>query len=258
MGILNVTDNSFFDGGEFNTLESAKIQVSKMIEEGVDIIDVGGASSKPGAEEISVQKEIDRVLPVIEFLESEFPHIPVSIDTNRAVVAREAIVRGAEMVNDISAGDDDEDMLKTVGDLSVPYIAMHKLGTPKTMQVNPQYTDVVEQVLSYFVKKNEAFSTFGITDVIVDPGFGFGKTVEHNYALLRNLDVFSKLLGRPILAGLSRKAMINKVLGTSPGHALNGTTVLNTLAVSNGANILRVHDVQEAKQVVRLLDAYNG
>lgn len=256
MGILNVTSDSFFDGGAYTTLDSVKLQVEKMIYEGVDIIDVGGASSRPGADEVSVQEELDRVLPIIEFLHHHYPTIPISIDTYRAQVASDAVSFGAAIINDISAGDDDVDMLATVGRLKVPYIAMHKKGSPKTMQNQPTYTNVLEEVVDYFDKKMAQFKQHQIIDVILDPGFGFGKTVNHNYILLRYLDTFQRLLKRPALVGFSRKSMINKVLGTNPAQALNGTTVLNTLALEKGANILRVHDVLEAKQAVTLVQAY--
>ncbi|MBO6516708.1 MAG: dihydropteroate synthase [Bacteroidia bacterium] len=258
MGILNVTSDSFFDGGNYVDINTASRHVASMVRDGVDIIDVGGASSRPGADEVSLQQELDRVLPIIEWLGQNVPDVPVSIDTNKAEVAKQAVQAGAAIVNDISAGDDDMYMVDTVASLKVPYIAMHKKGTPKTMQVNPTYTDVVEDVATYFIDKLDRYKCAGITDVIFDPGFGFGKTVNHNYSLLRNLNVFDTLLKRPILVGVSRKSMINKVLGVSPDEALNGTTVLNTLAVQNGAHILRVHDVKEAKQIVQLMNAYSG
>lgn len=258
MGILNVTDDSFFDGGAYNKVGNALDHARQMVEQGVDIIDVGGASSRPGAKLIPVSEEAGRVVPVIEELKKQFPGIPVSIDTFHAEVARQAIKAGADIINDISAGDDDPEMLEVVAQSGLPYIAMHKQGTPESMQENPSYNDVVSEVLDYFVQKLESYRSMGIHDVIVDPGFGFGKTVQHNYALLHELKAFGRILDRPVLVGVSRKSMINKVLGTKASEALNGTTVLNTLALHNGAAILRVHDVKEAVEVVKLWQAYGG
>ncbi|MCB9262991.1 MAG: dihydropteroate synthase [Flavobacteriales bacterium] len=254
MGILNVTKDSFFDGGVYSSTDLAMQQAKKMIDEGVNIIDVGGASSRPGADEVSLEEELKRVIPVIEMLSKKFLNIPISIDTNKAEVARQAVHIGASIVNDISAGDDDKHMLETVSKLRVPFVAMHKKGSPKTMQKNPQYEDVVQEVLDYFIQKVDECRKHGIIDLIIDPGFGFGKTVEHNYLLLKHLNVFSEVLNVPILAGLSRKSMINKVLNTTPNESLNGTTALNMVALLNGANILRVHDVKEARQVVQLFE----
>jgi len=197
------------------------------------------------------------VLPIIELLTNEVPHIPVSIDTYRAEVARNAVAAGASIINDISAGDDDAQMLQTVAALQVPYIAMHKQGMPKTMQDNPTYNDVTITVLDYFRSKMEQFNLLGIKDVILDPGFGFGKTIEHNYRLLKDLSALETILKTPMLVGVSRKSMINKVLGTKAAEALNGTTVLNTIGLMNGARILRVHDVKEANEAIRLYNAYN-
>jgi dihydropteroate synthase len=256
MGILNVNTDSFFDGGRYLDLDDAKRQVERMVEEGVDIIDVGGASSRPGADEVSVEQEKERVLPVIEYLTGQVPEIPVSVDTYRAEVAKQAVKVGASIVNDISAGDDDPAMLQMVADLHVPYIAMHKQGVPKTMQDNPTYDDVTVTVLDYFRAKLKRFGELGIHDVILDPGFGFGKTVAHNYQLLRNFSALENVLNCPMLVGVSRKSMINKVLGTKAAEALNGTTVLNTIGLMNGAKILRVHDVKEAREAVQLYKTY--
>ena len=257
MGILNVNTDSFYDGGRYLDLDDAKRQIQRMVEEGVDIIDVGGASSRPGADEVHIDLEQERVLPIIELLTNEVPHIPVSIDTYRAEVARNAVAAGASIINDISAGDDDAQMLQTVAALQVPYIAMHKQGMPKTMQDNPTYNDVTITVLDYFRSKMEQFNLLGIKDVILDPGFGFGKTIEHNYRLLKDLSALETILKTPMLVGVSRKSMINKVLGTKAAEALNGTTVLNTIGLMNGARILRVHDVKEANEAIRLYNAYN-
>lgn len=257
-GILNVTTDSFFDGNAYRNLEMALSQAEKMLNEGADIIDIGGASSRPGADVVPVDEELNRVIPVIEALREKFPTCVISIDTNRAIVAEKAILAGADIVNDISAGDDDDNMLPTVGKLQVPYIAMHKKGTPKDMQINPEYDNVVQEVTQYFLAKKEAFKKHGILDVVFDPGFGFGKTVAHNYSLMRNLNSMAKILELPVLVGVSRKSMINKVLQIGPKDALNGTTVLNTLAIQQGAQILRVHDVKPAKEIVTLYNAYIG
>ncbi len=256
MGILNITTDSFYDGGAYTDLGHAEKQVAKMLQDGADIIDVGGASSRPGAESVDGHMERDRVLPVIEMICQKFPDTVISIDTNNAQTAHAAVKQGAHIVNDISAGDDDADMLATVGALKVPYIAMHKQGSPKTMQVNPKYKDVVTEVVDYFLAKIKACKQHGIVDLILDPGFGFGKTVDHNYALLKHLNSIKELTHQPILVGVSRKSMINKVLGIKPDDALNGSTVLHAWALQNGANILRVHDVLEAKQAVTLFQTY--
>jgi dihydropteroate synthase len=230
-------------------------QAEKMVAEGAAILDVGGYSSRPGASEVSIQEELDRVLPVLEKLK-DFTDAFLSIDTFRSKVAAEAVQAGANMVNDISAGEEDDAMLATVARLGVPYIAMHKQGKPKTMQTNPQYTDVVGDVLEYLQKKITQCKVAGIAEVIIDPGFGFGKTTLHNYALLKNLNELTRL-NAPILAGISRKSMINKVLETSPEEALNGTTFLHAYALQGGASILRVHDVKEALECVKLYSMLN-
>lgn len=252
MGILNITPDSFFDGGKFNSIDFAIKQTEKMLNEGASIIDIGGYSSRPGADNIEAQEELDRVIPVIEKINKTFKEVIISIDTFRAKVALEAVNAGASIVNDISAGDDDPDMITTIAALGVPYIAMHKQGNSKTMQLNPKYNDVTTDVLDYFIKKIQLLRQAGIKDVIIDPGFGFGKNREHNYSLLKNLDAF-KMLDCPILAGMSRKRMINEVLNISSIDALNGTTVVNTIALLNGANILRVHDVKEAVEAVKIV-----
>ena len=254
MGILNVTPNSFYDGGKHNRIDTALLQTEKMISEGATFIDVGGASSKPGVEEVSSDEELKRVLPVIEKISKNFPHIYISIDTYRSIVARQAVDAGAQLVNDISAGNADDNMLKTVGKLGVPYIAMHMQGTPKTMQNKPTYDDVLIAIRSFFSEKIAAAHAAGINDIIVDPGFGFGKTPQHNFALLNHLNTL-QIDGVPLLVGVSRKSMIYKTLNIDIQQALNGTTVLHTVALRQGAHLLRVHDVKEAKQAVDLIKA---
>ena len=257
MGILNVTPNSFFDGGQYNSIDAALAQTEKMISEGATFIDIGGASSKPGADEISVDEELKRVIPVIEKISQIFPESFISIDTYRSDVAQQAVSAGAQLVNDISAGNLDDKMLKTVGKLRVPYIAMHMQGTPQTMQNNPTYDDVLVAVRYFFSKKISAAREAGIHDIILDPGFGFGKTTTHNFTLLKYLHSLH-IDGVPLLVGVSRKSMIHKTLGTDAAHALNGTTVLNTVALQKGAHILRVHDVKEAQEAVQLIEAVDA
>ncbi|MDA0778471.1 MAG: dihydropteroate synthase [Bacteroidetes bacterium] len=252
MGILNVTPDSFSDGGKYDTVNTALTQAHKMINDGAGIIDVGGYSSKPGAADVSEQEELDRVVPIIEKLANTVD-IPISIDTFRSKVAIAAVQAGACIVNDISAGDDDEDMIPSVAALGVPYIMMHKQGKSKTMQNNPQYLEVVQDVFDYLLAKKEECCAAGITNLIIDPGFGFGKTVEHNYTLLKRLKIFYSL-GLPLMVGLSRKSMIYNFLGTDAHNALNGTTFLHSFALQNGANLLRVHDVKEAVECVKLFE----
>lgn len=257
MGILNVTPDSFHDGGRFTHVDNAVLQAGKMLEQGANIIDVGGYSTRPGADDIPVDEELNRTIPVIEGLVKEYPGAIISIDTFRAKVAEAAIQAGAAIINDISAGDDDAEMIPLVARLNVPYIIMHKQGTPKTMQVSPQYTDVVQEVLQYMAGKVALLRSLHVHDIIADPGFGFGKTTEHNYRLLKQLEAF-KILDVPLLAGVSRKRMVNQVLGIKAAEALNGTTVVNTLALLNGANILRVHDVKEAAEAAKVVGYYEG
>lgn len=252
MGILNVTPDSFYDGGKFYSKDSLLPQVEKMLQQGAAIIDIGGYSSRPGASEVSETDELSRVIPAIEQIIKQFPNTIISIDTFRALVAQQAVQSGASLVNDISAGDDDPLMLKTVAKLGVPFIAMHKKGSPQTMQLNPNYQDVTVEVLDYFIKKVKQCTDEGIVDIILDPGFGFGKTIEHNYSLLKNLETF-KMLDCPMLVGVSRKGMIKNLLNISSDEALNGTTVLNTIALTKGAHILRVHDAKEAVEAVKLV-----
>lgn len=251
MGILNVTPDSFFDGGRYTRQDALLRQAEQMLKEGAAILDIGGMSSRPGAEIISVEKELQRVLPAIEALHQAFPQAILSIDTIRGRVAEEAVGAGAAIVNDISAGAFDESMYPTVARLQVPYILMHMQGSPKTMQDNPDYEDVVQTVLDFFIAEVGKLRALDVHDIVLDPGFGFGKTVEHNYQLLKQMHLF-KILDLPLLAGLSRKSMINKVLKTKPEQALNGTTALNMVALQQGAKILRVHDVRPAMEAVKL------
>lgn len=255
MGILNLTPDSFFDGNRYKDMSSILARVEEMLKEGADFIDIGGYSTRPGATEVSPGEEIDRVEAPIHKIAESFPEAILSIDTFRAAVAKRALQAGADMINDISAGDDDSEMIDLVAEENVPYILMHKQGKPKNMQENPEYEDVVEDLISYFSEKIQILNRKGIHDLIIDPGFGFGKTVEHNYQLLQKLDLF-RIFELPVMAGLSRKSMINKVLEIKPGEALNGTTVLNTLALLNGVDILRVHDIREAKETIKLLTLY--
>lgn len=253
MGILNVTPDSFFDGGQFENIELLIQQATKLIDEGADFLDIGGASSKPGAIPVPEKEELQRVLPAIQAVLDKHPDAIVSIDTTSSRVATEAVKAGAMLVNDISAGNSDSKMLEVVGDLGVPYIAMHMQGTPQNMQNNPQYKNVWIEIQRSLAQTIEKAYSKGIHDVIVDPGFGFGKTVYHNFELLKHLEEF-RHLNTPILVGLSRKSMIQKVLGVSAQEALHGSSVLHTLALSKGAHILRVHDVKEAKEVVQLVN----
>ena len=251
MGILNATPDSFYNKGRESDIDGLLRMAEKMLKDGAAILDIGGASTKPGQPLITADEELERVMPVVMAINSSFPEAWLSIDTYNAAVARETVGAGVSIVNDVSSGRFDNEMLQTVAKLKVPYIAMHMQGTPQTMQVDPQYEDVVKEVHGYLQNTCTACDTAGITDIIIDPGFGFGKTVAHNFALLKSLNTF-KDMGRPILAGLSRKSMICKALRVNPEHALNGTTALNMVALQQGANILRVHDVKEAKEVVEL------
>ncbi|CAM2940252.1 dihydropteroate synthase [Flavobacterium succinicans] len=251
MGILNVTPDSFFDGGRFISEKLVLQRVEKMLEEGATFIDVGGYSSKPDATFVTSQEEKARVLPIITAIVQHFPEAIVSIDTFRSDVAQLCLDQGAALVNDIAAGMLDPLMLKIVANYKVPYIMMHMKGTPQNMTTLTTYEDVTKEVLHYFSERVAVARSLGISDIIVDPGFGFAKTIDHNYELLRHLDYFS-MLDLPILAGVSRKSMIYKTLGVSPDEALNGTTVLHTIALQKGAAILRVHDVKEAVEVIKL------
>ena len=251
MGILNATPDSFFDGGQYQRLDDAIAKVEQMVKDGMDILDIGAFSTRPGAEMIPEKEELKRLQSLLPEMVKRFPNLPISVDTFRSEMARAAIEMGAHIINDVSGGNLDENMYQTVGDLKAPYILMHMQGTPQTMQDKPTYTHVVAEILEDLARKTYAAVDHGINDVIIDPGFGFGKTVEHNYQLLNQLSDF-RMIEMPILVGFSRKSMINKVLGTRPETALNGTTVLNTIALQKGADFLRVHDVKEAKQVITL------
>lgn len=252
MGILNLTPDSFFDGGKYNSEEKIIAQVEKMLAEGASLIDAGGYSTRPGAADIPKAEELERVVPVIALLRKRFPSLIISVDTFRSRVAHEAVKAGADLVNDISGGTLDERMLETVASLNVPYIMMHIKGSPQTMQQQADYTDVFAEVMDYFVHRINLAISKGVRQLIIDPGFGFAKSTEHNYLLLGRLREFKKL-GFPLLAGVSRKSMVNRVIGTKAEHALNGTTVVNTLALLNGADILRVHDVKEAVEAVKIV-----
>ena len=255
MGIINCTPDSFYQGHLPLPVVELVAMAEKMVAEGAAIIDIGGQSTRPGSKMISPEEEMDRVLPVIEAIHQKDPAMIISVDTFYSSVARAASRAGASMVNDISAGSIDSNMLPTVSALNMPYIAMHMKGSPDTMQIRPVYGNVVEEVLDFFIGMQEECRKEGINDLIIDPGFGFGKTIEHNFTLLRNLSAF-RILGKPVLAGLSRKSTVYKTLGINATEALNGTTVLHTLALLNGASILRVHDVKEAREAVTLINAY--
>ncbi|MFA6261232.1 MAG: dihydropteroate synthase [Bacteroidia bacterium] len=257
MGIINITPDSFFAGSRKTALDEVQRVAEKMLTDGATILDIGGYSTRPGAIAVPVEEELKRVLPVIEIIHKTFPEAFLSIDTFRAQVAKQAIEAGAQLVNDISAGDDDVEMLDLVSKSGVPYIIMHKRGNPQTMQKQTQYDDVVLEVMNYFTRKVAVLSAAGIHDVVIDPGFGFAKQKEHNYALLNALGDF-QLFGTPVMAGLSRKQMIRAVTGTDIEHALNGTTALHTIALIKGADILRVHDVKEAVECIKLVNAVHG
>ena len=252
MGIVNVTPNSFYDGGKHTEINAIIRQIDKMLSDGADIIDIGAYSSKPNAEFVSEQEETNRLKMVVKEVISTFPSIVLSVDTFRASVAKSAVDQGVAIINDISAGVLDEQMMPTVAELKVPYIMMHMRGTPQTMQTLTQYVDVLKEMIFYFSERIQKARSYGISDLILDPGFGFAKTLIQNYEVLSKLEVF-KHLELPILAGVSRKSMIYKVLENNPQEALNGTTVLNTIALQKGANILRVHDVKEAVECIKLV-----
>ena len=251
MGILNVTPDSFFDGGRFVSDENMLFQVENMLQDGATFIDVGGQSSKPNAAIVSVDEELTRVVCAVELILKNFPETIISIDTFNSKVAQIAVESGAAMINDISAGNLDDKMFETVAKLQVPYIMMHMRGTPQTMSKVTNYDDLVKDILFYFSEKVAKARSFGINDLIVDPGFGFAKTLEQNFELLNKLELF-EILELPVLVGISRKSMIYKTLENTPENALNGTSVLNTIALTKGANILRVHDVKEAVECVKL------
>ena len=251
MGILNVTTDSFYDGGKFTHTEAILRQASKLIRGGADMVDIGGQSTRPGAKYVSEKTELRRVLPAVKSILDKFPEVILSVDTWYSEVAGRCVEAGAAMVNDVSAGRVDSNMYHTVAQLKVPYVLMHMKGMPGTMQANPRYRDVTKEVVAFLIKEAARLRKMGVVDVVVDPGFGFGKTIDHNFQLLKNLDQL-KLTGCPILAGLSRKSMICKTLDIKSKDALNGTTALNMIALMNGASILRVHDAMEARETIRL------
>ena len=257
MGIINVTPDSFYEQSRSNDIHNILKWAEKMINEGVAILDIGGQSTRPGAEMITAQEEMERVVPAIEVIHQHFPEVILSIDTFYASVAKEAVSKGASIVNDISGGSMDDNMLSTVASLHVPYVCMHMQGTPATMQQNCIYEDLVKDILDFFIERIDACHKAGIIDVIVDPGFGFGKTIDQNFTLLKNLSVF-KILDKPVLIGLSRKSTIYKTLCITADEALNGTTVLNTIGLMNGAHIIRVHDVKEAVEAIKLINRYTN
>ncbi len=256
MGILNVTPDSFFDGGRYLNEENIIERVNSMECDGAKIIDIGGYSSRPKATHISENEELNRILPVVKLIKNNFPNLIISVDTFRSKVAEKSIEAGANIINDISGGNMDSNMFNCIADLKVPYILMHMLGTPQTMQENPTYKNVVEEVKQFFTEKVNKLTQFGVKEIILDPGFGFGKTTVHNYELLNSLSEF-KTYKLPIMVGFSRKSMINKVIDTTPDEALNGTTVLNTIALMKDANILRVHDVKEANETIKIVNKLN-
>jgi len=251
MGILNITPDSFYDGGLFKDEVSILNQVERMLSDGATFIDVGAYSSRPGADHVSETEELERIIPIVELLVNQFPEIIISIDTFRSEVAKACVTSGAAMINDISAGKLDDKMMETVGKLKVPYVMMHMKGSPQNMQQHTDYDNLIKDIIYYFSERIAQARTHKIMDVIIDPGFGFSKTLEQNYELLSNLQLL-QMLEQPMLVGVSRKSMIYKLLETSPENALNGTTSLNTITLLKGAKILRVHDVKEAVECVNL------
>ncbi|MGY8949597.1 MAG: dihydropteroate synthase [Flavobacteriales bacterium] len=256
MGILNITPDSFFDGGEYNSEYKILNQVEKMLLEGADIIDIGGHSSRPGAKKLTIEKETERVIPIIKLIVGKFKNIIISIDTFRSEIARKAIEAGASIINDISGGDLDKKMYQVAGELKVPYIIMHMKGVPSNMQNDTEYDNVIFDIIKNLSYKIDLAKKAGVLDIIIDPGFGFGKSLKDNFKILKNLSSF-KQLNQPIMVGLSRKSMIYKLLESSANDALNGTTCLNSISLNNGANIIRVHDVKEAKEAVKLIEFMN-
>lgn len=254
MGILNITPDSFYDGGRYDRSDTILEQVEKMLSEGAEILDIGGMSSRPGAKLIDVETERSRVLPVIELILKHFPETIISVDTVRSKVAADSVKLGARMVNDISAGSIDDSMFGTVAALDCPYILMHMQGTPQSMQKKPHYEDIILEITDFFIRKIGELRALGLKDIIIDPGFGFGKEIHHNFRLLKYLDAF-QILDCLILAGLSRKSFIYKTLNTSAKNALNGTIATQIIALQQGAKILRVHDVKEAKETIKIWQA---
>ncbi len=253
MSIVNTTPDSFYDGGQYNTIEKALLKVEVDISNNATFIDIGGYSSKPNAAHVTEEEELKRTIPVIEAILKSFPEAVISIDTFRGKVAKEAVDAGAALINDISAFELDKEMINTLKTYKVPYILMHMLGTPQNMQNNPSYKNVVKDIIQFLSNKIKELKTFGIHDIIIDPGFGFGKTLSNNYELMANLDYFSSLK-HPLLVGISRKSMIYKLLNIKSLKSINGTTALNMYSLLNGANILRVHDTKEAKECIRIFN----
>lgn len=253
MGILNVTPDSFYDGGFYDNQKKVIDQVEKMINDGASIIDIGGYSSRPGADNISPEVELARVLPIVKLIKERFSKILISIDTFRSQVAKQCVENGADIINDISGGSLDSKMFETVAKLNVPYIIMHMRGNPSNMMDKTDYENIIEEMENYFSKKIELAKSFGVNDIIIDPGFGFAKTTKQNFDILKNL-TYLKKLDKPLLVGVSRKSMIYKTLNLSPIDSLNGSTVLHTISLLKGANIIRVHDVKEANECIRLVN----
>ena len=251
MGILNITTDSFYDGGKFITKDKIEKQIKKIEQEGAKIIDIGASSSRPGSIPVSEKTELDRLIPTIEIVKKITPNLKISIDTFRSKVARECIKNGADIINDISAGEFDKDMFGTIAELNVPYIMMHMKGDSITMQNNPVYENIISEITRFFEEKIHKLKSMGFNKIIIDPGLGFGKTIEHNYEILKNLSDFNKL-NLPILVGASRKSMIFNLLKKTSKEVLNGTSIINTISLLNGANILRVHDVEEAVECIKI------
>jgi dihydropteroate synthase len=253
MGILNITPDSFYDGGKFKDDQKIKNHINKMINDGMDILDIGGYSSRPGASEVSISEELERVIPTLIFIKKNFKNLIISIDTFRSEVAKASLIEGADIINDISAGVFDSKMMDVISNFNCPYILMHMKGNPRNMQNSPKYKHTAVEIIQFLAERIKVARKKNIVDIIVDPGFGFGKTVEHNFEILNNLENF-KALDAPLLTGFSRKSMIFKTLKTTSDEALNGTSSLNTIALMKGANILRVHDVKEAKECIILYE----
>ncbi len=251
MGILNLTDDSFFDGGKYSNKEEIIARCKTMLDEGATMIDIGAQSSRPGATQISSKEELKKLIPIIKLLKNNFPNILISVDTFWSNTAKECALVGTDVINDISAGEMDKEMFPIIAELNIPYIMMHMKGNPQNMQNHPEYNNIVDEVSTYFSNKIEELNILGFNKIIIDPGFGFGKTLEHNYQILNNLDAF-KYLKCPILTGTSRKSMIYNLLDTTADNALNGTTITNTMALLKGANILRVHDVKQAIECIKI------
>lgn len=257
MGILNITPDSFFDGGKFKSDTDILKQVDYMLQHGATFIDIGGYSSRPSADHISEYEELKRIIKPIEIILNNFPNTLISVDTFRSQIALKCVEAGASIVNDISAGKLDGNMLSTIAELKVPYIMMHMKGTPQTMQQHSNYNNLIKDVIFYFSERISAARELGIIDIIIDPGFGFAKTLEQNYELLNKMELLT-MIEKPVLAGISRKSVIYKSLGVKPEDALNGTSVLNTIALQKGASILRVHDVKEAMECIKLVNCLNA